>query len=78
MPFVILRGDLLRQLRLERGLSQDELRRRCGFHRKTLQRAENGRPVSLATLRRLSADLGVRARGRLILRVVDGGGGPPL
>lgn len=53
-------GERLRQLRLERGLNQDEFASRARLHRSHVGLLENGRrDAQLTTLYRLSRALGV-------------------
>ena len=55
-------GRTLKFWRKERGLSQEDLARRCGIPRPNLSRIEQGsRDMTLATLRRLAAALNVSA-----------------
>lgn len=50
----------VRSLRRERGLTQQELGRRCGLSRSFLSQVENGNRVpSLTSLTRISAALGI-------------------
>lgn len=42
-------GMQVRQLRLQRGWSQEQLAERCGLSVRTIQRIENGRPPGLAS-----------------------------
>ena len=50
----------VRSLRRERGLTQQELGRRCGLSRSFLSQVENGNRVpSLSSLTRISAALGI-------------------
>lgn len=53
-------GRHLRQLRVERGLSQEELAFRSGLHRTYISSAERGqRNVSLEAMLKLASPLGV-------------------
>jgi transcriptional regulator with XRE-family HTH domain len=53
-------GRRLRELRKERGLSQEELAFRAGLHRTYVSSAERGeRNVSLINIKRLAKALGV-------------------
>jgi transcriptional regulator with XRE-family HTH domain len=49
----------LRQLRIELGLTLDELAAKSGINRDTLSRAENGRKLQPLTLGKLAKALGV-------------------
>jgi transcriptional regulator with XRE-family HTH domain len=54
-------GRRLRQLREQRGLSQEELAFRAGLHRTYVSSAERGqRNVSLVNIEKLALALGVR------------------
>ena len=49
----------LRALREQRGWSQEDLGRLAGMSTRTIWRAEHGEPVSLVTVRRLAAIMGL-------------------
>jgi transcriptional regulator with XRE-family HTH domain/tetratricopeptide (TPR) repeat protein len=55
-------GAALRRLREGHGWTQDELARRAGYHKKTVENAERGQPVSFKTLQDLAAALTVEAQ----------------
>jgi len=50
----------LRELRIERQWSQDELAKFVGVTSKTIQRAEGGAPLRLETVRKLAHVLGLQ------------------
>ena len=53
-------GVRLREFRLERGLSQEELADRCGLHRTFVGRVERGETnVTLGSIHKLAHGLGV-------------------
>jgi len=53
-------GELVRQIRLAKGLSQGEMQKRTGILRSYLSRVENGHTIpSFATLQRLAAAMDV-------------------
>ena len=49
----------LKDLRQKRGWSQEDLGRLAGMRTRTIWRAEHGEPVSLVTVRRLAAIMGL-------------------
>lgn len=59
-----VRSDLLRRLRQEKLLTQDELAKEAGVSRVTISSYERGvdKPPSTAHIRRVAAALGVEAR----------------
>ena len=59
--------DVLRELRTQRAMSQDDLALRAGLGRQTVIRAEQGKPIRISSLRRLADALHVSPR-RLLLR----------
>jgi transcriptional regulator with XRE-family HTH domain len=59
-------GQRLRELRVERGISQDQLARRTGIHSTAIGRFERGaREPRLRSILRLAGGLGVKS-GRLL------------
>ena len=57
-------GDVLRRLRNEAGLSQEELAHRCDLHRTYISMLERGlKSPSLGVVVRLAEELGVEGGG---------------
>lgn len=57
----------LKQLRLERGLSQEEFAEQCGLHRTYIGSIERGeRNVSIDNIERIATALGVEVRHLLV------------
>ena len=60
-------GERVRELRLQRGLSQEALAERCGLHRTYIGSVERGeRNVSLQNIVRIAHALDVAASGLLV------------
>ncbi|WP_353713650.1 helix-turn-helix transcriptional regulator [Arthrobacter sp. K5] len=57
-------GEQIRQARTKRGLSQAGLAKEAGVSRPTVARVELGVPISIATLTKLTAALGLRVELR--------------
>ncbi|MFB1100536.1 MULTISPECIES: helix-turn-helix domain-containing protein [unclassified Terribacillus] len=64
-------GIIVKQLRIQKGLSQEELGAMCGLHRTYVSDIERGRRnVSLLNIYRLSVALGVHMSELLRYRVL--------
>lgn len=62
MKYVTLYGKLgkrIRKLRLEKGISQEELAAEAGLHRAYMWEVENGRNISVKTAYKIARALGV-------------------
>ena len=65
MKYVTLYGKLgkrIRKLRLEKGLSQEELAAEAGLHRAYMWEVERGRNISVKTAYKIARALGVNLR----------------
>ncbi len=70
MPFLILDGPKLRDIRQRKGLSQVVLAERCNIDRRSIGRAEASKPISFPTGRRLAEELHIRLE-RVVTEVID-------
>ena len=52
-------GEALKQARLAKGMTQDEVARRMGLHRAQVCRMESGKSITLASMMRAFRALGV-------------------
>lgn len=56
---VLIKGDMVRALRLRKGWTSSDLAKACGFAQITRTRINRGGPLSIRTVRRLAEVLGV-------------------
>jgi transcriptional regulator with XRE-family HTH domain len=56
---LLINADLVRDLRIRKGWTASELATKCGFAPVTRTRIGKGGPVSIRTVRKLAAALGV-------------------
>jgi transcriptional regulator with XRE-family HTH domain len=59
---IVAKGEAIVALRKAAGLTQEKLAAECDSDVKTVRTAERGKPVDVATLRRISARLGIELR----------------